>query len=390
VPDHAVDDGHWWEHHYGTEHDPSGLSSRGTSPTMGLWTVGHPATVGQGEYVGKQATARVALAVGLLVTTSALGCGDGETVGTAPTTSPPSTTVQSTTTSAPEPTITTTTVTELAIDPDGVRYLDLVFESIETVSDVVYWPDAPPLAEGDAPVADLTMDLYLPAGDTLTERPVIIAFESGRGSWLVDDFVRRGYVVAVPSVRGRPNTPGLEALLDTRQGLVDGAAAVRWLRANADTYGLHPHAFAASGVSGAGILSLALAWGQSNSPEVTELDLFGVITVPIPGELDFGDHHIDQPSTIAAAFPLVAWYPPELVGAGEPPVIMFNGTRDTTYPFEAVEQICPAAHAVGVICEFRPFQAGHSLRDYDSVISEEAAAFLHEQVLSPLGVVAES
>lgn len=141
---------------------------------------------------------------------------------------------------------------------------------------------------------------------------------------------------------------------------------------------------------GAGILAFALAWGQSHSPDVTELDLFGVVTVPIPGELDLGDHLIDQPSTIAAAFPLVACYPPELIDAGEPPVIMFNGERDTTYPFEAVQQICPAAHAVGVVCEFRPFPAGHTLREYDSVISQEAAAFLHEQVLSPMGVGAES
>ena len=341
--------------------------------------------------MGQQGTVRVALVAGLLVTMSALGCGDGEPVGTAPTTSLPSTTIHSTTTAAPVPAVTTTAVTELAIDPDGVRYLDLVFEDVETVRDVVYWPDAPPLAEGgNAPAEDLTMDLHLPAGDTATERPVIIALESGRGSWLVEDFVRRGYVVAVPSVRGRPNTPDLAALLDTRQGLVDGAAAVRWLRANAGTYGLHPDAVAASGVSGAGILALTLAWGQSNSPEVTELDLFGVVTVPLPGEPDFGDHLLDQPSTIAAAFPLVAWFPPELVDAGEPPVILFNGTRDGTYPFEAVEQICPAAHAVGVTCKFRPFQAGHSLGQFDSVISEEAAAFLYEQMLSPLGVVAES
>ncbi len=363
--------------------------------------MGHPATGGQSEYVGKRTTARVALAVGLLAATTAIGCGDGETVGNAPTTSSPATTVLTTTTSTPAPTTTTTTIAELAINPDGIRYLDLVFEDIETVRNVVYWPEAPPLGEAvsgtdappvdeRAPVADLTMDLYLPAGDTLTERPVIIAFESGRGSWLVEDFVRRGYVVTVPSVRGRPNQPGLEALLDTRQGLVDGAAAVRWLRANADTYGLHPEAFAASGLSGAGILALALAWGQSNSPDVTEIDLFGAVTVPLPGALDFGDHHIDQPSTIAAAFPLVAWYPPELIDAGEPPVIMFNGTRDTTYPFEAVEQICPAAHAVGVICEFRPFDAGHSLGEHEAVISEEAAAFLHQQVLSPLGFGAES
>ncbi|HEY5651686.1 MAG TPA: hypothetical protein VIW46_09585, partial [Acidimicrobiia bacterium] len=233
---------------------------------------------------------------------------------------------------------------------------------------------------------DLTMDIHMPAVDTETRRPVIVAFETSVNSWVVDDFVGRGYVVATPRVRGRPSTPSLDALLLTRQGMVDGAAAVRWLRANADTYRLHPEAIAATGGSGAGILSLALAWGQVNSSDVTEIDLFGVVTVPLPGHTDFGDHHADLPSDIAAAFPLAAWYPPELIDPGEPPVIMFNGTEDRTYPFASVEQICPAAHAVGVICELRTFPTGHALGN-TATISQEAAIFLREQMLAPLGVL---
>lgn len=167
----------------------------------------------------------------------------------------------------------------------------------------------------------------------------------------------------------------------------DGAAAVRWLRANAETYGLHPEAYAAAGYSGAGILSMALAWGQENSPDVTEIDLWGILTVPLPGGIDWGDWHADQPSHIAAAFPRAAWYPQELIDAGEPPMIMLHGSYDTTYDYESVEQICPAAHDVGVTCTLRPFDAPHGLDVFDSEMSEESAEFLHEHMLEPLGLV---
>lgn len=75
---------------------------------------------------------------------------------------------------------------------------------------------------------------HYPIGDTATRRPVIIAFEADDLSWVVQDFVQRGYVVVTPEVRCRPSTPDLDNLLRTRQGMVDGAAAVRFLRANAD------------------------------------------------------------------------------------------------------------------------------------------------------------
>ena len=279
---------------------------------------------------------------------------------------------------------TSTPTTEPAMR-DGVRYFDFVFEEIESTTNVVYWPDAPPL-EGapDARTQDLALGIHVPVGDTSTKRPVIMAFETSQTSWVVEHFVRRGYVVVTPEVRGRPSTPDLDSVLRTRQGMVDGAAAVRFLRANAETYGLHPDAIAATGFSGAGIVSLALAWGQTNSPDVTEIDLFGMAMVDLPGGPDFGVHHADQSSAIAAAFPFAAWYPLELIDAGEPPVMMFNGLFDDTYPISAVERICPAAVAVGVPCVLRTFPAGHSIAN--APFSTESAMFLIEQMLMPLGL----
>jgi predicted esterase len=294
-----------------------------------------------------------------------------------------------TTTQTPATTSSSTTPPQTASPPApaaGLRYVDLVFDAVETEPDVVYWPDAPPLGELDeVRTESLRMDVHFPAGDTAGRRPVIMAFETNQDSWVVQDFVRRGYVVVTPEVRGRPSTPDLNSLLRTRQGMVDAAAAVRFLRANADAYGIHPDAIAATGFSGAGIVAFSLAWGQTNSPEVTELDLFGVMKVAAPDPIDWGDHHADQPSQIAAAFPLAAWFPRELVDPGEPPVIMFSGTFDDTYPFASVEKICPRAEEMGVTCVLRSFPAGHGLGNTET-ISVEAAAFLAEHMLVPAGL----
>ena len=62
------------------------------------------------------------------------------------------------------------------------RYLDEVFCDTEVSSDVVYGNNVSvlPLLQGGAPGAeDLEMDIYMPSGDTATERPVVIILHTG-------------------------------------------------------------------------------------------------------------------------------------------------------------------------------------------------------------------
>ena len=57
------------------------------------------------------------------------------------------------------------------------RYLDEVFCDLEMETDIVYGNNVSvlPLLQGGAPGAeDLEMDVYMPAGDTATNRPVVI------------------------------------------------------------------------------------------------------------------------------------------------------------------------------------------------------------------------
>ena len=88
------------------------------------------------------------------------------------------------------------------------RYLDEVFDEVIKTENVVYGnaPDLPFLfwVESNTVDIDLDMDVYEPAGDTLTNRPVIIFAHTGSffsGHNETDDMVnlaksaaKRGYV----------------------------------------------------------------------------------------------------------------------------------------------------------------------------------------------------
>ena len=270
----------------------------------------------------------------------------------------------------------------------GVRYLDEVFSDVEVVSDLVFWPDADVLPGLALPAADLSMRLVMPAGDTETARPVLFAMECGK-----DAFARRGYVVACPEYRGRFESSGDDLgnfVSFLRQSYVDVTAAMRWLRAHAEEYRIDPEAFAITGLSYGGILSFQLAWGAQNAAtEFVFRPPPGPVTFPLPDDPpDLGDVHREQSSAVAAAAPEISWFPPELADPGEAPVILQNGLYDDRFPPDSAQEICPAAKAVGITCEFHLYPVGHGLDFYRPTVDDRTAVFLYDQMLVPLGVVA--
>ena len=89
-----------------------------------------------------------------------------------------------------------------------VRYLDEIFDQVIKTENVVYGnaPDLPFWfwVESNTQDIDLTMDIYEPAGDTLSNRPIIVFAHTGSffsGHNELDDVValatsaaKRGYV----------------------------------------------------------------------------------------------------------------------------------------------------------------------------------------------------
>lgn len=153
---------------------------------------------------------------------------------------------------------------------------------------------------------DLKMDLILPKRrKESTPRPVVIWMCGGafgvmdRSVWLPEltEFARCGYAVASVQYRTSNEGPFPMALKDVK-------AAVRFLRANAEKFGLDPRYIAAAGESAGG--SLAALMGVTGGAEEFEEGAFPEYdsrvqaVVDFYGMTDMGAVLEDQPSKIPA------------------------------------------------------------------------------------------
>jgi len=145
-----------------------------------------------------------------------------------------------------------------------LRYRDQVFSNSGVTTNIQY--GEAPDANGN-PVA-LRLDLYQPSPDSQTSRPALVwvhggGFSSGDKSNTVpvdigQTFSKQGYVVASINYRllgsgcvANPSQPSCTiAALEAQH---DAQAAIRYLRANASTYGIDPARIAIGGESAGGI-----------------------------------------------------------------------------------------------------------------------------------------
>lgn len=251
-------------------------------------------------------------------------------------------------------------VTTAATDPTpaaaiaGTRYVDLVFPTTTLQSDVVY-ATAPDLVSGAT--TNLLLDVYQPAGDGFTARPVIIAihgggFKGGSKAAVADwsaQWARRGYVVFNINYRldpgnqcqnlqdGKipPDQLAAETARCTRAveaAQFDASAAIRWVRAHAATYGIDTTRIAAMGSSAGAVTALHLAY-RSDTPG------------------DIGDHD-EQDSTIGAAMAMSGCnYSPEAIGPGDAPVAMIHAEYDGAVPFQCAISTANIARSKGLTAE---------------------------------------
>lgn len=189
--------------------------------------------------------------------------------------------------------------------------------------------------------------------------PVIVFFYGG--SWSSGErqgyafvgraLAARGFVVVVPDYRLVPEV--------TYPGFVeDGAAAVRWVRTNARTYGGDRDRIVLAGHSaGAYIAAMLAVDGRWLGPERAALR--GLIG--LAGPYDFA------PFTAAssqAAFG--AWPRPEETqpvthaDAGSPPALLLTGAEDTTVKPRNSDALAAALRRAGVAAEVRRYPGiGH-------------------------------
>lgn len=160
-------------------------------------------------------------------------------------------------------------------------------------SDVVYAT----VTDGGGQPLDLLVDLYIPDGAT-EPLPTVVWIHGG--SWNagtkdappIEPLAAAGYCVASISYRLVPDAIWPAQLHDCK-------AAIRFLRANAATYGLDPDRIAAWGGSAGGHLAL-LVGTTNNLDQIT----IGGTTIDLEGTVGA---HVGVRSNVAA---VGAWYPP--------------------------------------------------------------------------------
>jgi acetyl esterase/lipase len=223
---------------------------------------------------------------------------------------------------------------EQGLAPPGagvVRYRDLLFGSAVKTADISYGS----AVDQQGVTVDLRLDLYQPAGDTVTSRPLVVFVHGGSfccGSKtspeIVDEattLAREGYVTASIDYRLAPGGCTGSVPLSVCTTAIDHArrdaqAAIRFLRANAATYGIDPTRIAIAGTSAGAITAVNVAFSSTDDPASAVLagvSLSGASIGPPPNP-------------------------------GDAPVFLMHGTADNLVPYQWAVNTIDNATAAGV------------------------------------------
>jgi acetyl esterase/lipase len=238
----------------------------------------------------------------------------------------------------------------LSIPGDGpTRYRDDVFAEVTVTPNLIYGTAVDQLGN----TVTLRLDVYQPTDDTVDARPAIVwvhggSFRSGSrtSGEIVDQartFAEKGYVSVAISYRLHPTgctVVDVYCITAIHQAKYDAQAAVRWLRANATSYGIDTGRIAMGGSSAGAITALNVAYGAADT--------------------EAGGSNPGHPSTIVAAVSLSGAKILDEPDPGEPAALLFHGTADTVVPYAWAEATVDAAVAAGTHTEMTAWDgAGH-------------------------------
>ena len=203
----------------------------------------------------------------------------------------------------------------------------------------------------------LLLDLYRPSGATGPAPAIIFVhgggFNSGSRSAYAADaeaYARRGYVTATIDYRvvessfvwfGDRSAAALQIVTDARH---DAQAAVRWLRANAATYGIDAHRIAIVGYSAGAIIAVGV--GQSAA--------------------DPGDSGTPgESSAVCLAVSVSGTSVEDAYAVAAAPLLMFHGSVDPIVPTDLARRTAWMAAASGRLIGYHEFAGIWHLLPYE-------------------------
>jgi predicted peptidase len=149
----------------------------------------------------------------------------------------------------------------------GDRYKSKIF-TYDSVINIVYGNN---VTASSATPQDLLLDIYLPASDTFSKRPVIFFTHGGSFLFgtkadgdvvkLCKEFAQRGYVCVSQDYRlGIENFDAIGAARAVWRAMQDGRAAVRYMKAYAATYKIDTNMIIYGGSSAGAFTALHVAF----------------------------------------------------------------------------------------------------------------------------------
>ncbi len=219
----------------------------------------------------------------------------------------------------------------------NLRYENEVFESVDLETDI---PFATVTTQGGEE-KNLMMDIYMPANDSETSRPVVV-FAHGGGfvyghkglcDFIAAPLARAGYVVASISYRLIDVTPTvLSSATAVIDGMNDMKAAVRFLKNEHERFGIDPEKVIIGGYSAGSFIGLHYAYVQ-RSEEVETLG--GPAGALLKGYFDAQGGSEGNSGNEGSAFPILAVYnfagalgDASLIEEGEAPLFSIHGDAD--------------------------------------------------------------
>ncbi len=238
------------------------------------------------------------------------------------------------------------------------RYTHTVFSKADTITNVIYgtadFLNSPYYDESDTYTGNLVMDIFMPSGDSLDLRPVII-FAHGGGfvegnrnhddmMTFCDSFARMGYVTATIDYRQGVYTIDNAELHYSRavyRGLQDGRTAVRFFKENAATYGVDTSKIYFAGSSAGAFMGLFSIYmdkpeekpAYANAVNYTEPFSPYNFSGPDLGDYDLDSTYSGTPKAVMALWGAIA--SPDLITTdNNEPVFLVHGTVDSIVPFD--------------------------------------------------------
>lgn len=192
---------------------------------------------------------------------------------------------------------------------------------------------------------NLTMDIYLPTGDSYTNRPFVLMAHGGSFySGTKDDdgavtstcasLCKRGYVCASINYRLTSQSSLLDSIAMIRQvmrAVSDAKSALRYMYINASTYGVDTSRFFIGGNSAGSILGIHEAY--LNSTDNVPSYILNLINAEGGFEGNSGNSSISTPKVDAVINYAGGISRTDWINTGDVPMISFHGSADNVVPF---------------------------------------------------------